>query len=210
MPVKAILGIDPSSLHGWYQRRDGDENISFFVEENGRSVFYRVKTDYVMVFDPVTRKEYGIDEWRNLPSVVVTNPIIDLKPVADYPIRATRCIYEGMIEITEATAGLWLDLGKVRDWATVYVNGRKVADLWCEPYACDIAPHVKPGRNAAIRVEVTSTWYNALVEDAKLPEKDRRTWTLFGPKTDAKDHDAGILGPVQLMNSCGNGPRKVK
>ena len=79
------------------------------------------------------------------------------------------------------------------------MNGRKAADLWCEPYACDIAPYMKPGRNAIIRVEVVSTWYNALVEDAKLPEKDRRTWTLFGPKADAKHHAAGLLGPVQIF-----------
>ena len=53
-------------------------------------------------------------------------------------------------------------------------------------------------QKAVIRVEVVSTWYNALVEDAKLPEQDRRTWTLFGPKADATYHAAGILGPVRL------------
>jgi hypothetical protein len=55
---------------------------------------------------------------------------------------------------------------------------------------------VKPGRNASIRVEVTSTWYNALVEDANLPEKDRRTWTKFGPKPGAQYHEAGFIGPA--------------
>jgi hypothetical protein len=28
-PVKAMLGIEPSELRGWYQRRDGDENPPF-------------------------------------------------------------------------------------------------------------------------------------------------------------------------------------
>ena len=120
-----------------------------------------------------------------------------MKPVEDYPIRATRRIYEGTFKAPNA-ATVRIDLGKVRDWATVYVNGRKVADLWCEPYACDIAPYVESGRSTSIRVEVVSTWYNALVEDAKLPEKDRRTWTLFGPKADAKYHDAGLFGLVRL------------
>ena len=86
----------------------------------------------------------------------------------------------------------------MRDWATVYVDGNRVADLWCEPYACDIKRYVKPGRSASIRVEVVSTWYNALVEDAALPEEKRRTWTLFGPKADAKHHDAGLIGPVRI------------
>ena len=88
--------------------------------------------------------------------------------------------------------------GAVVHFAYETFDGRKVAELWCEPYTCDIAPYVKPGRDAAIRVDVTSTWYNALVEDAKLPEKDRRTWTKCGPGPDAKYHEAGLVGPATL------------
>ncbi len=33
---------------------------------------------------------------------------------------------------------IFLNLGAVRDWATVYVNGRKVCDLWCNPYECEV------------------------------------------------------------------------
>ena len=51
------------------------------------------------------------------------------------------------------------------------------------------------------------TWYNALVEDAKLPEKDRRTWTKFGPKPDAQYHEAGLIGPVACCRpECAKGP----
>jgi hypothetical protein len=63
---------------------------------------------------------------------------------------------------------------------------------------CDISQFVEKGRLTSIRVEVVSTWYNALAEDAKLPEKDRRTWTLFGPKADTQYHDAGLLGPATV------------
>ena len=193
-----MLGVEPSSLRGWCQRRDGGENVFFVVEDSGRSAFYRVKKGVITVFDPVTGNECGVDEWRKPSSAAARKVAVDLKPVEDYPVRATRRIYEGTVEIADVTAGLRLDLGRVRDWATVYVNGRKAADLWCEPYACDISQFVEKGRPAAIRVEVVSTWYNALVEDAKLPEKERLTWTLFGPNADAQYHDAGLLGPVRL------------
>ena len=196
-PVKAMLGIEPSSLRGWYQRRDGGEDIFFVVEADGRSAFYFVKDGTVTVLDPVTGKV--ATSGRTGCPQPAANPIqVLLKPVDDYPARATKRIYEGTIEIADVTDGLRLDLGRVRDWATVYVDGRKVADLWCEPYACDIAPYVQKGRSAAVRVEVVSTWYNALVEDAKLPEKDRRTWTKFGPKPDAQYHEAGLIGPATL------------
>jgi len=197
-PVKEMLGVEPSSLRGWCQRRDGGENVFFVVEDSGRSAFYRVKKGVITVFDPVTGNECGVDEWRKPSSAAARKVAVDLKPVEDYPVRATRRIYEGTVEIADVTAGLRLDLGRVRDWATVYVNGRKAADLWCEPYACDISQFVEKGRPAAIRVEVVSTWYNALVEDAKLPEKERLTWTLFGPNADAQHHDAGLLGPVRI------------
>ena len=200
-PLKAKLGLDASGMRGWYQRRDGDEDIFFVVEGDGRSSFRRVKNGSCVVFDPVTGTECSVEAWRKPSSAAATTAAIDLKPVEDYPIRATKRVYEGTVEVASAASEVCLDLGRVRDWATVYVNGRKVADLWCEPYSCDISPHVAPGRPVAVRVEVVSTWYNALVEDAKRPEKERRTWTLFGPKADAKYHEAGLLGPARLVTS---------
>ena len=100
--------------------------------------------------------------------------------------------------LPEDAAECILDLGDVRDWATVYVNGRKVADMWCRPYACDIAQHVKGGGNVDIRVEVVSTWYNKLVHDAGLPKEDRTTWTLKGPSAKMPYCESGLLGPVRL------------
>jgi len=91
-----------------------------------------------------------------------------------------------------------LDLGRVRDWATVAVNGQVVSRLWCEPYRCDITPFVKPGHNE-IRIDVTSTWYNRLVYDAGLPAEKRKTWTYNGPGKDALLHDSGLMGPVSLL-----------
>ena len=197
-PVKAMLGVEPSGLRGWYQRRDGDEDIFFIVEANGRSLFHRVKNGVCMVLDPVTGKASASGR-AECPQPAAMPIQVELKPVESYPMRATKRMYEGTVKIENSASEVRLDLGKVRDWAAVYVDWQKVADLWCEPYACDIAPYVKPGRNASIRVEVTSTWYNALVEDAKLPEKERQTWTKFGPKPDAQYHEAGFIGPATML-----------
>ena len=87
-PVKAMLGLEASDLRGWYQRRDGDENIFFVVEGNGRSAFYRVKNGQIMVFDPVTGGRgfvpSSVSTKRDPPA---TGTQITLKPVADYPVR---------------------------------------------------------------------------------------------------------------------------
>ena len=90
-----------------------------------------------------------------------------------------------------------LDLGRVCNWATVRVNGREVAKLWCEPYRCEIAEFLTDGENE-IAVDVTSTWYNRLVYDAGQPEAKRRTWTIAGPEKGAPLHESGLIGPVTL------------
>ena len=70
--------------------------------------------------------------------------------------------------------------------------------------------YVKQGASAEIRVETVSTWYNALVHDASLPEAERTTWTKNGPKSDAQYHDAGLLGPVNLLFKTTDKDKKGK
>ena len=99
------------------------------------------------------------------------------------------------------SSSLMLDLGAVESIAEVYVNGKKVRTLWCEPYRCDISQYVCKGKNA-LRVEVTNTWRNRIVYDLGQPEANRKTWILYRPQYNPKPTDpfvpAGILGPVSL------------
>ena len=99
----------------------------------------------------------------------------------------------------KAKAGepLTLDLGEVETIADVFVNDRKVRMLWAPPYRCAIGECVKDGVND-LRVDVTTTWFNRLAYDAGLPEKDRKTWTIAGPKKGTPPLPAGLLGPVSL------------
>ena len=199
-PTAEALGIDAADLRGWYQRRDGETNVFFVVEKDGSSRFYRVAAGReAMVFDPVSGRECvrSALSAKKRGDAAADVPVV-IRPVKDYPVWATSRVYEGTANVPEDAAECILDLGDVRDWATVYVNGRKVADMWCRPYACDIAQHVKGGGSVDIRVEVVSTWYNALVHDAGLPKEDRTTWTLKGPSAEMPYCEAGLLGPVRL------------
>jgi hypothetical protein len=90
-----------------------------------------------------------------------------------------------------------LDLGSVNMIAVVKINGKKLATLWCPPYAVDISSAVKEGENELV-VEVTSTWFNRLVYDASLPENERKTWTISGPSSNNSLRDYGLMGPVKL------------
>ena len=90
-------------------------------------------------------------------------------------------------------------LGDVEEIAAVKVNGHIADTLWAKPYATDITPYLRRGSNT-ITVEVTSTWYNRLVYDAGLPEEQRRTWVINGPKANQPLRPSGLLGPVTLVS----------
>ena len=188
-PLEAIGLTDRTP--DWYQRRDGETEIFFVAEDDGRSKFiYRnAKTGATEVLDAVTRRaplpRTGAEAARALA----------LTPREAYPADAVLRVYTGTFTASAAGAPVVLDLGTVRDWATVRVNGREAAHLWCAPYVCDLSDHVRAGENT-VEVAVTSTWYNRLVTDAARPEAERATWTLCGPQAGAPLHPAGLLGPV--------------
>ncbi len=90
-----------------------------------------------------------------------------------------------------------LDLGEVAMLATVRVNGQSLGTLWAHPYRLDVTQAVQSGENR-LEIDVTSTWFNRLVYDAKLPEAERKTWTISGPSKDSALRESGLLGPVTL------------
>jgi hypothetical protein len=200
-PLYAHLGRDASDVAGWYQRRDGDKEIFFVVENDGRSGFYHIDESGISFYDPVTGKV--VPAGKTALKAPMKKEYIAIGAIRSYSPRDTERIYSGSAEIIKGADKVVLDLGEVKDWATVFIDGRKVADLWCAPYSCDITPFVKAGSSSQIRVKVVSTWYNALVDDAKKPVEERKTWTKFGPDGNARFRKSGLLGPVSLKYGFG-------
>lgn len=91
-----------------------------------------------------------------------------------------------------------LDLGRVEMIAKVTLNGAEVATKWTYPYQMDITGYLQQGENR-LEVAVTSTWFNRLVYDAGLPELQRKTWTINGPKQGSPLKEYGLLGPVNIV-----------
>lgn len=198
-PIEAALGRKAADVAGWYQRRERDTDIFFVLERDAASSFYYVKRSRVLKYNPVTGETVSVSDEKIAPAYQTA--VLTLKPERDYKKRETKRIYFGTLPNPGRKTKAILNLGQVRDWASVYVNDKKVADLWCEPYSCDVSEFIKAGEKASVRIEVVSTWYNALVDDAKLPEKERSTWTLAGPKANAEYHECGLIGPVSLITS---------
>ena len=106
--------------------------------------------------------------------------------------------YTTTLHISEGLPGTCLDLGRVRDCARVFINGSHVADLWAEPYRCDIGKYVHVGDNT-LRVEVTSSWFNRLAYDLQRPASKRKTWTVWKAVRAEAPRESGLIGPVRLF-----------
>ena len=118
-----------------------------------------------------------------------------------------------------------LDLGRVKNFATVTLNGKDLGVLWKEPFTVDVTKAVKAGRNE-LKVKVTNLWVNRIIGDEQLPPdvewngaqlKQWPDWLLKGdprPDTgrytfttwrfwnkDSKLLESGLLGPVTLRSA---------
>jgi hypothetical protein len=94
---------------------------------------------------------------------------------------------------------LWLQLGEVREIATVAVNGRPVETLWRQPFAARIDPQIHPGDNT-VEIKVSNLWPNRLIGD--LQPNATRKFTQTNIRAYTKDSPllpSGILQPVTLQ-----------
>ena len=114
-----------------------------------------------------------------------------------------------------------LDLGDLKNFAEVELNGEELSLLWKPPYRLDVTDLLKTGKNT-LRVKVTNLWPNRLIGDEQLPE-DREwdgkhlkawpQWVLDGKPSptgrftfttwhhwykDDQPLPSGLFGPVQI------------
>ena len=112
-------------------------------------------------------------------------------------------VYRADLRVTAglAAAGsqLWLQLGQVREIATVSVNGRAVQTLWRDPFAVRIDPLLHAGHNT-IEIKVTNLWPNRLIGDLQPSATAQFTHTNVHAYTkDSPLLPSGILQPVTLQ-----------
>ncbi len=108
--------------------------------------------------------------------------------------------YRTTVNLPEKPAGkhVLLDLGEVGMMAKVWINGMDVGGVWTPPYVLDVTEQVKAGENQ-LEVEVVNTWVNRLIGDSRLPENQRKTWTVHNPYTpESPLQTSGLIGPVRI------------
>lgn len=124
---------------------------------------------------------------------------------------------------------VFLDLGDVRNLATVTVNGKPQGVWWHPPFARDVAAALKAGENT-LEIAVANTWHNRLVGDEQepadfewgadrggsghmmkgypdwfvknqpRPSQGRKGFVVwYYHRPDSRLEPAGLIGPVKLV-----------
>jgi hypothetical protein len=135
--------------------------------------------------------------------------------------------YDTTFSVPEGFAGqgrrLYLDLGTVRAFAQVKLNGKDLGLLWKPPFRLDVTDVLRSGENR-LEASVTNLWPNRLIGDEQLPEDSQRNlegtlkawpkWLLEGKPSPTGRHtfttwrlwkkndallDSGLLGPVRIV-----------
>jgi hypothetical protein len=164
------------------------------------------------------------------PASVTLEKLISWTEHTDSGVRyfSGTASYEKEIEISaeRLSAGreLWLDLGAVKNFAQVSLNGQNLGVLWKPPFRVNLTAAAKPGMNKLV-VKVTNLWPNRLIGDEQLPD-DREwdgkqlkawpQWFLDGKPSptgrltfttwhhwtkDSPLLESGLLGPVTLRTA---------
>jgi hypothetical protein len=95
---------------------------------------------------------------------------------------------------------LWLDLGAVKNIASVRLNGVDLGVVWTAPWRVDISRAVQVGENQ-LEIDVTNLWPNRLLRDQELPPEKRLTRTNIELPKEARPLPSGLHGPVSLLSS---------
>lgn len=105
-------------------------------------------------------------------------------------------------EWLQSGSRLILDLGTVKDFAEVSVNGKSVGGiLWKPPFRVDISEAVRPGQNK-LEVKVTNLWPNRMIGDLQPGVTKTYTFTDFHAfKKDSPLLESGMLGPVTIQQT---------
>jgi len=167
---------------------------------------------------------------RGAPPSVKMDGLISWSDHSDAGVRyfSGTAAYEKDIEISADRLSkgreLWLDLGTVKNFAEVSLNGQNLGVLWKPPFRVNVTSAAKPGVNH-LTVKVTNLWPNRLIGDEQLPAdsewkedglKAWPQWLLDGKPSptgrltfttwhhysrDSLLLPSGLLGPVTLQTA---------
>ena len=100
-------------------------------------------------------------------------------------------------EDLERNRGIWMDLGDVREVATVTINGKELRTLWHPPFLVEIDGALHPGVNS-VSIAVTNLWPNRIIGDMQPGAVHYAQTNIHVYQKDSPLLPSGILQPVKV------------
>lgn len=157
----------------------------------------------VMEFEGPWTVEFA-PEWGG-PKSVVFETLEDWTKRSEPGIRyySGTATYRKTFDLPEAERNpsqrIYLDLGRVKNLATVRLNGKDLGVVWTAPWRVELTAAVHATDNQ-LEIEVVNLWPNRLIGDAALPPGGRFTVTnVTAFKKDSPLLPSGLLGPVRIL-----------
>ena len=196
--VIEVLSVNAGSLVV-RARKPGTYAYQTAKGRNGKIVVDQVPADQVI------SGPWKIDFPPNLgaPHEAIVDELSDWTKSTDPGIRyfsGTATYHKSFtLQKTPANGEVILDLGMVREVATVKVNGKDAGVLWKHPWQANIGSLLKAGENH-LEISVTNLWNNRIVGDLQPDAKQAFTRTNIKSKFKANSPllPSGLLGPVTL------------
>jgi len=149
---------------------------------------------WTVAFDP---------KWGGPAEPVTFASLVDwtTRPEEGIKYYSGHAVYTKTFDMPEAVpAGqrVVLDLGEVREIASVKLNGKDLGVLWMNPARVEVTGALKTSGNL-LEINVVNLWPNRLIGDASLPQEKKftksntRRFTKTSPLL-----PSGLLGPVTL------------
>lgn len=80
-----------------------------------------------------------------------------------------------LIEKKEKEKQILLRFDQINSLAKIYLNGKEVSILWCDPWEVDLTPYIVEGENV-LEIDVTNSLMNRMIGDSSLPQTKRYTY----------------------------------
>jgi len=135
------------------------------------------------------------------PSSVTFAELTDWARHSDSQVRdySGKAVYRTVFDAPILGVPLSLNLGRVKNLASIKLNGRDLGVVWSDPWRVEIPSGVLKPKENHLEVTVANLWINRLIADSGLPESQRLTKTTYNPyRADSPTVESGLLGPVVL------------
>jgi hypothetical protein len=146
---------------------------------------------------------------RGAPAAIVLRDLHSFGDDSDPGVRyfSGTATYTASFDLSASAfadgARLMLDLGKVRELASVTLNGNALGTVWTPPFRVDITRAARTGRND-LQIAVANLWVNRLIGDAQPDAKTKYTFTVIPTyRPDAPLRESGLMGPVTVQRAIG-------